>query len=108
SCVVPSVSVAVTVSWAVAPIEASAVLAEVMVRPAGTRGPPPNLMLMGPTAPFTGTVKKSDLPEIVTPLITHVARARTWTPRKTGTLGTTQLPSGFTLTARLSTLRVQF
>src|SRR5438270_2040066 len=56
--------------------------------------------------PFRGTSKRSDWPDWVMPLKKQVARART-RPWLTGTLGRTQVPSGFTWMLRLRTLTVQ-
>src|SRR5262245_50236360 len=59
------------------------------------------------TMPLAGTRNGSDSPEMVSPLMTQVARART-RPKFEGTLGSTHEPSGLTRTLRFSTLTVQF
>jgi hypothetical protein len=49
----------------------------------------------------------ADSPEMVSPLTTQVARARTG-PKFAGIFGSTQLPSGFTRTFRFKTETMQF
>lgn len=103
--VVPSGKVAVTVSCVLAPMELRVVVGAVVLRTPGTGVGVPNVIAIGPTTPFVGTVKKSDWPDVVTPLRTHVARARTC-PRLDGTLDIIHEPSGFACAVRLSTLTV--
>jgi hypothetical protein len=58
-------------------------------------------------APLGGTTNGTDSPETVRPSMMQVTRALTG-PKFAGMFGSTQVPSGFTRTLRLSTLTVQF
>ena len=57
--------------------------------------------------PLAGIVNGADCPNVVAPPLTQVARARTG-PKFAGIFGSTQVPSVFTCTVRLSTLTTQF
>src|SRR5689334_7092032 len=59
------------------------------------------------TTPFAGTRNGSDSPEIVSPSMMQVARART-RPKFAGTFGSTHDPSACTRALRLRTLTTQF
>src|ERR1700688_3501702 len=55
--------------------------------------------------PFGGTVIKLELPEVVTPFLTHVARTRTC-PKLAGTFGNTHTPFASTGAVRFKALTV--
>ena len=99
--------VAVAVSCAVLPVWVKVVTGAVSVSEVGTAVVFPIEIGGMPFIWLATMLKRDDWPEVVTPLFTQVARART-RPKPAGIFGSVQLPSVFTGVLRLRMLTKQF